>query len=61
MCFLRMKSGKLRTLMLLEVHFLWVFALSVQGHSQGEIEDHKNGESELLVNYCIFEVLYLFS
>ncbi|KAM9351632.1 kielin/chordin-like protein [Symphorus nematophorus] len=28
-----MESGKLRTLMLLEVHLFWVCALSVQGHS----------------------------
>lgn len=27
--------------MLLEIHLLWVFALSVQGHSGA---DHKNGE-----------------
>ncbi|XP_031149313.1 kielin/chordin-like protein [Sander lucioperca] len=34
-----MESNKLRTLMLLEIHLLWVFALSVQGHSSPQHEN----------------------
>ncbi|XP_042352823.1 kielin/chordin-like protein [Plectropomus leopardus] len=34
-----MESSKLRTLMLLEIHLLWVFALSVQGHSSPNQEN----------------------
>ncbi|XP_045893127.1 kielin/chordin-like protein isoform X2 [Micropterus dolomieu] len=34
-----MENSKLRTLMLLEIHLLWVFALSVQGHSSPNREN----------------------
>lgn len=42
--------------MLLEIHFLWVFALSVQGHSG---EDHKNGEFATIIK-CHYIYFWFF-
>lgn len=51
-----MESGKQRTLMLLEMHLLCLFSLSVRGHSA---LNQENGEfTEVSSGHCYISILY---
>lgn len=42
--------------MLLKMHFLWIFALSVQGHSGS---DHENGEFTVVCLLYLLNFLFV--
>lgn len=54
-----MKSGKLGTLLLLEAHLLWLFALSVQGHDNGECTKVCVGHRHKSIHYIIQARLWI--